>query len=64
MIVDQRLRDLYAAAWMRGLEVKVADTGDVVVVSARRRTVPLDDTQRAPVVPLRPDGGDRGGVAS
>lgn len=60
MVVDPMLRALYAAAWIRGLEVKVGDSGDVVVVKARRAHVPLDDTHRAPVVPLRPNGGARG----
>lgn len=58
-MIDPMLRALYAAAWLRGLEVKVATTGDVVAVSTRRRHVPLDDTGRAPIVPLRPAGGDR-----
>lgn len=60
MIVDPVLRELYAAAWIRGLEIRVHDSGDVVAVSARRLPSRADDTGEGAVVPLRPNGGDRG----
>jgi len=52
---DRRiLADAYLAAWIEGLERHPLS---VAVRPAGR--VPLDDTGRAPVVPLRPTGGDR-----
>lgn len=48
------LRDLYALAWLEQLEARTPmPTGP----ATRLR---LDDTGRAPIVPLRPTGGDRG----
>jgi hypothetical protein len=44
---DQELRTLYALAYLERLRERPA------------RAVPLDDTSRAPIVPLRPNGGDR-----
>lgn len=58
MIVDPVLRALWAAAYLRGLEVRVHDSGDVVVVSTRARASRADDTGEGVVVPLRPNGGD------
>lgn len=46
------LRALLALAWIDGLAARTPAPD----VTTRVR---LDDTGRAPVVPLRPDGGDR-----
>jgi hypothetical protein len=50
------LRDLYALAYIEGLDRKAAERH----VTGRTHTVRLDDTGRPPYVPLRPNGGDRG----
>lgn len=50
------LREYFTAAWLAGLEDKARQ-------EAERRpaqSVRLDGTDRAPLVPLRPTGGDRG----
>lgn len=49
------LRALYALAFLEGLQNRpeIAPTDPATRVR-------LDDTGRAPVVPLRPAGGDRG----
>ena len=47
------LRDLLALAWTAGLTARTP----APAVPTRVR---LDDTGRAPYVPLRPTGGDRG----
>ena len=56
MIDTRSLRDLFAAAYIEGLEQKAR----LHPLSTPTPVVPLDDTGRAPVVPLRPNGGDRG----
>ena len=50
------LADLFAAAWRDGLQRKAREE------AARRpaASVRLDTPDRAPFVPLRPTGGDRG----
>lgn len=54
------LSDAYALAYLEGLGRR-----PVLRPAARPLTLPppaprLDDTDRDPVTPLRPDGGDRG----
>lgn len=55
MTAHLTLRDLYALAYLDGLRDRpqVAPTDPATVVR-------LDDTGRAPIVPLRPRGGARG----
>lgn len=53
MTLHLSLRDLFAAAYLEGLEAKAR----LHPLSAPVPVIPLDDTGRAPVVPLRPDRG-------
>ena len=55
MIDDGGLRDLYALAYLEGLQRRPR-----IAPADPLTRVRLDDTGRAPVVPLRPNGGDRG----
>jgi hypothetical protein len=48
---------LWLAAWLEGLR-EVSPLPAVRLVELPPRRIPLDDTGRAPTVPLRPDGGD------
>jgi hypothetical protein len=53
--VTADLRDLYAAAWLEGMQQRpqIAPTDPATRIR-------LDDTGRPPTVPLRPTGGHRG----
>jgi hypothetical protein len=52
VIPNAALRDLFALAYLDGLERRQA------AQQRPAQRIPLDDTDRAPVVPLRPAGGD------
>lgn len=52
------LERYWLAAWLEGLR-NVNPEPAVRLVELPPRRIPLDDTDRAPIVPLRPDGGDR-----
>jgi hypothetical protein len=54
------LEALYLAAWVEGLRCRNPEPPAVRPVELPPRRVPLDDTGRPPVVPLRSAGGDRG----
>jgi hypothetical protein len=50
------LREALALAYLDGLQRKAAEAAQ----ERAGRTIRLDTPGRAPVVPLRPTGGDRG----
>jgi hypothetical protein len=50
------LRDLMALAYLDGIERKARESA----AERLTRHVRIDDTGRAPVVPLRPNGADHG----
>jgi hypothetical protein len=51
------LEALYLAAWVEGLRQRTPQPAAVRPVTLPARYVRLDDTGRAPTVPLRPAGG-------
>lgn len=53
-MIPPHLRDLFALAYLAALHPPVLPVADLP------QRVSLDDTGRAPIVPLRPAGGDRG----
>lgn len=53
------LAEALLLAWIEGLCTRTPAPAVRVRASVGER-VPLDDTGRAPIVPLAPNGGDRG----
>jgi hypothetical protein len=54
------LSDAYALAYLEGLGRRPVLRPAQRPLTVPPTPIPLDDTGRAPVVPLRPRGGDRG----